>query len=78
MKVGFEPGSAQEAIDAAWTKERYHQPSDDLQQPVDLGAAVTFTRLVGALSAEVANHPARPQWKASSFFKRFEAVGGSK
>jgi len=72
MKVGFDPGSPEAAIDTRWTKERYHQPADDLQQPVDLGAAVTFTRLVGALSADIANHPARPQWKASSFFKRFE------
>jgi hypothetical protein len=39
---------------------------------------VTFTQLVGALSAEVANDPARPQWKASSFFKRFEPAAGSK
>jgi hypothetical protein len=78
MKVGFAPGSAEAAIDAAWTKERYHQPADDLQQPLDLGAAVSFTQLVGALSAEVANHPARPQWKGSSFFKRFEPVVGSR
>jgi Zn-dependent M28 family amino/carboxypeptidase len=72
MKVGFEPGSPEAAIDAAWTKERYHAPSDDLQQPIDLGAATAFTRLVGALSAEVANHPARPRWKPGSFFRRFE------
>ena len=78
MKVGFEPGSPEAAIDARWTKERYHQPADDLQQPVDLGAAVTFTRLIGALSAEVANNPARPRWKTSSFFKRFESTAGSR
>lgn len=78
MKVGFEPGSPEAAIDARWTKERYHQPADDLQQPIDLGAAVTFTRLVGALAVEVADNPARPQWKAASFFKRFEPAGGSK
>ncbi len=78
MKVGSAPGSAEAAIDAKWTKERYHQPADDLQQPLDLGAAVTFTQLVGALSAEVANNPARPQWKASSFFKRFEPSAGTK
>jgi Zn-dependent M28 family amino/carboxypeptidase len=78
MKVGFEPGSPEAAIDARWTKERYHQPSDDLQQPVDLGAAVTFTRLVGALAAEIANNPARPRWKATSFFKRFEPAQGSR
>ena len=73
MKVGFEPGSPEAAIDAKWTTERYHGPSDDLQQPIDLGAALTFTRFVGALTAEVANHPARPQWKPTSFFRRFAA-----
>ncbi len=78
MKVGFEPGSPEAAIDARWTKERYHQPADDLQQPLDLGAAVTFTRLVAALSAEVAGNPARPRWKATSFFKRFEPAPGSR
>ena len=56
LKVGFDPGSPEAEIDARWTRERYHQPSDDLQQPVDLGAAMTFTRLVGALAADVANH----------------------
>jgi Zn-dependent M28 family amino/carboxypeptidase len=78
MKVGFEPGSAEAATAAQWTKERYHQPSDDLQQPFNLGAAVTFTQFVAALSADVANREARPQWKPSSFFKRFEPVAGSR
>ncbi len=74
MKVGFEPGSREAAIDAAWTRERYHAPSDDLEQPFDFDAAVTFTRFVGALSTAVANHPARPQWKPTSFFRRFAAT----
>ena len=73
MKVGFQPGTPEAQIDAQWTRERYHQPGDDLQQPVDLDAAVTFTRFVTALAAEVANNPARPQWKADSFFRRFAA-----
>jgi Zn-dependent M28 family amino/carboxypeptidase len=75
LKVGFAPGSPAAQVDAAWTKERYHAPSDDLQQPFDLDAAVTFTRLVTALAADVANHSARPQWKATSFFRRFAAGG---
>jgi Zn-dependent M28 family amino/carboxypeptidase len=73
LKVGFEPGSAEAAVDAKWTKERYHAPSDDLQQPIDRGAAARFTELVGALAAEVANHSAAPQWKSDSFFRRFAA-----
>jgi Zn-dependent M28 family amino/carboxypeptidase len=71
MKVGFKPGSPEEAVDARWTKERYHAPSDDLQQPIDLGAAATFTRLVGALTLDVANRADRPEWKRDSFFRRF-------
>jgi Zn-dependent M28 family amino/carboxypeptidase len=71
MKVGSDPGSPEAEVDARWTKERYHQPSDDLQQPVDLAAAITFTRLVGMLAADLANHTARPQWKPDSFFRRF-------
>jgi Zn-dependent M28 family amino/carboxypeptidase len=73
MKVGFEPGSPAAEIDARWTKERYHQPSDDLQQPVDLGAATTFTRLVARLATDVADLAASPQWKPASFFRRFAA-----
>jgi Zn-dependent M28 family amino/carboxypeptidase len=74
MKVDFEPGSAEAEIDASWTRDRYHLPSDDLQQPVDFGAAMTFTRLVEALAVDVANHESRPQWKPGSFFRRFAAA----
>jgi Peptidase family M28/PA domain len=71
LKVGYEPGSPQAAIAAAWTKERYHAPSDDLQQPVDLEAAAGFTALLGKLADAVANQPQRPRWNDASFFKRF-------
>jgi hypothetical protein len=73
LKVGYEPGSPQAAIAAAWTKERYHAPSDDLQQPVDLEAAAGFTSLLGKLADAVANQPQRPRWNSDSFFKRFAA-----
>ncbi len=71
MKVGYDEGSAEAQIAADWTRERYHAPSDDLDQPVDRDAAVHFTRLVGDLCVRVANRDGRPQWGASSFFKRF-------
>jgi Zn-dependent M28 family amino/carboxypeptidase len=73
LKVGYEPGSPQAAIAAAWTKERYHAPSDDLQQPIDLESAAGFTTLLGKLAAAVADQPQRPRWNADSFFKRFAA-----
>lgn len=71
MKVGYDEGSPEAAIAAAWTRERYHAPSDDLDQPIDRGAAEDFTTLIGELCLRVANREARPQWKDGSFFKRF-------
>ncbi len=71
MKVGYEEGSPEAAIAAAWTHDRYHAPSDDLDQPIDRGAAAAFTTLVGDLCLKVANRDARPRWKEGSFFKRF-------
>jgi hypothetical protein len=49
---------------------RYHAPSDDLNQPVDLKAAGQYNRLMMSLAETVANNPARPKWKADSFFRR--------
>ncbi len=71
MKVGFEPGSPEEKIDADWTRERYHAPSDDLAQPIDRGAAAGFTDMIGRLAVRVASRDTRPSWKADSFFRRF-------
>ena len=73
LKVGYEPDSPEAAIAAAWTKERYHAPSDDLQQPVDREAAVGFNELLVRLTTAVANQPQRPRWNDASFFKRFAA-----
>lgn len=55
----------------AWRKERYHAPSDDLNQPVDLEAAAAFNRLVAKALLEIANRESRPSWNPESFFRRF-------
>ncbi|MEP7117743.1 MAG: M28 family metallopeptidase, partial [Acidobacteriota bacterium] len=77
MKVGYEEGSPEAKVAADWTRERYHAPSDDLDQPMDRGAAADFTKLVGELCVRVANRDGRPQWKDSSFFKRFARPAAS-
>lgn len=77
MKVGVEPGSPEAAIEAAWTKDRYHAPSDDLQQPIDRAAAVGFTEVIGRLAVQVANRPTRPAWAPESFFRRFAKAPGT-
>jgi len=71
MKVGFRPGSPEADLAKKWLTERYHAPSDDLNQPVDLAAAGKFEDIVEGLAVKVANDPKRPQWKADSFFRRF-------
>lgn len=73
MKVGYEEGSPEAQIAADWTRERYHAPSDDLDQPIDRGAAADFTRMIGELCLRVANRDSRPAWKDGSFFRRFAA-----
>ena len=55
LKVGYAPGSPEEKIVKAWLTERYHAPSDDLNQPVDKEAAGKFDRLVAALLLRVAD-----------------------
>lgn len=71
MKVGFTPGSPEAAQAKQWLTDRYHAPSDDLNQPVDLQAAGRFEDLLSDITISVANQDGRPQWKSDSFFKRF-------
>ena len=71
MKVGYEPNSPEAAIAARWTAERYHAPSDDLNQPVDRGAAAKYVEVVTKLAVRIANRTDRPKWNDASFFKRF-------
>jgi hypothetical protein len=71
MMVGFDKGSPEEQIVMRWLKERYHAPSDDVNQPVDKTSAGEFDNLVAKLLERVANRESRPRWKDTSFFKRF-------
>ncbi len=74
MKVGYDEKSPEAAIAAKWIAERYHAPSDDLDQPVDLSAADAFVNVVADLAVRIANRSDRPRWNESSFFKRFAVV----
>jgi Zn-dependent M28 family amino/carboxypeptidase len=68
---GNEKGSKEEAIENKWLEQRYHAPSDDLNQPVDKAAAGKFDELIALLLERVANADQKPAWKDTSFFKRF-------
>ena len=71
MKVGFVAGSPEAVKAKQWLTERYHAPSDDLNQPVELSAAGKFEDVLSDIARAVANQDARPQWKPDSFFRRF-------
>jgi Zn-dependent M28 family amino/carboxypeptidase len=71
MDVGFELGSPQQKIFKDWLTNRYHAPSDDIHQPVDLQAAALYEEVVRRLLIDTANTPARPLWKPDSFFRRY-------
>jgi Zn-dependent M28 family amino/carboxypeptidase len=71
FKFGYLPGSPEETLHKEWLKNRYHAPSDDLNQPVDKTAAAEFNEILLKLAERVANASERPQWKPDSFFRRF-------
>lgn len=72
FKFGYEKGSPEEKLAKDWLRERYHAPSDDLNQPVDKPAAAAYNRIMLDLGMRVADAGMRPHWNADSFFKRFE------
>jgi hypothetical protein len=71
FKFGYVAGSPEDKMFKDWLRDRYHAPSDDLNQPVDKEAAARFDRLLLALGMRVADANGRPQWNADSFFRRF-------
>ncbi len=73
MKVGYTKGSPEEATAMKWLHERYHAPSDDLNQTVDLEAAGKFETMVADIALRVADAAKPPAWNSDSFFERFAA-----
>jgi Zn-dependent M28 family amino/carboxypeptidase len=76
MGVAPDPNSPdQKKLYKDWLTNRYHAPSDDLAQPVDLGAAGQYEEIIRALMVTVANDTRRPDWQSASFFRRYAAAG---
>jgi len=71
MSVGAELGSPEQKVLKDWLTNRYHAPSDDINQPVDLSAAAKYEEIVRGILIDVANGDHHPQWKQESFFRRY-------
>ncbi len=74
FKFGFQKGTPEFQIEHDWRANRYHAPSDDVNQPGVLQEeAVKLDDFVAAIALRAADNPARPQWLDTSPFKRFAA-----
>jgi Zn-dependent M28 family amino/carboxypeptidase len=73
LSVWAQPGSPEEKVMETWLRTRYHAPSDDLNQPVDLQAAALYEEIVLRLLTETANADVRPRWDDDSFFRPYAA-----
>jgi Zn-dependent M28 family amino/carboxypeptidase len=73
VDVGFELGTPEQKVFKDWLTNRYHAPSDDVNQPVDLQSAASYEEFTRRLLLDTANTPARPRWKPDSFFRRYAA-----
>lgn len=71
MKDGYLKGTKEEKMFKDWLTNRYHSVTDDLNQPVDKQAAGKFNTLVASLLLRVADNEKKPEWKPTSFFRRY-------
>jgi len=70
FKFGFAKNTPEFAIEHDWRANRYHAPSDDLDQPMLKQEAIKLDAFVAALAKRVADADARPDWLADSVFRK--------
>ena len=70
FKFGFAKGTPEFEIEHDWRASRYHSPSDDLNQPMLKEEAVKLDGFVAAIAKRVADAEAKPQWLATSIFRK--------
>ena len=51
-----------------WIETRYHAPSDDMDQPLNLDATLQYMQITFLIGYDVAQQRARPAWKPGDFF----------
>jgi hypothetical protein len=62
------PGGDGATAGAAFDKNHYHQPSDDMNLPINWAAAAKFVSLNLAIAQELADAKERPSWNKGDFF----------
>ena len=69
MKFGFLKNTPEYQIEHDWRANRYHSPSDDLEQPgIFKEEAIKLDTYTAAIALRVANAGTRPTWLPDSIF----------
>jgi Zn-dependent M28 family amino/carboxypeptidase len=71
IKSGFQTGDPARdgaAINAAYRRDVYHKPNDDMSQAFDFEAGAAHARLNFLTGWQVAQDTVRPSWNAGDFF----------
>jgi Zn-dependent M28 family amino/carboxypeptidase len=71
IKSGFQtrdPAKDGAAINAAYRRDVYHKPNDDMSQPFDFEAGAAHARINFLTGWQVAQEPVRPAWNPGDFF----------
>jgi Zn-dependent M28 family amino/carboxypeptidase len=71
IKSGFKTGDSSKdgaAINAAYRRDVYHKPNDDMSQPFDFDAGARHAQLNFLTGWQVAQETARPVWNKGDFF----------
>ena len=70
IKSGFQTGDARDgsAINAAYRRDVYHKPNDDMSQAFDFEAGADHARINFLTGWQVAQESARPAWNPNDFF----------
>ena len=70
IKSGFVTGDTRDgsAINAAYRRDVYHKPNDDMSQAFDFDAGADHARINFLTGWQVAQETARPAWNAGDFF----------
>lgn len=66
---------------AAWADfmaNRYHQPSDEISQPLDWAQGVRFVTVNYAIAREIADNDERPRWNKGDYFGTYFGGYGAK
>jgi Peptidase family M28 len=76
LSTGFANGG--EAAWKAYEDNRYHDPSDDLSQPINWDAGAKFARLNYLIARDLADAPQAPRWYSGDYFGDKFAPGAPK